>query len=440
MAGSRLRPPVPSPPALRPYLRFQKLPTAALGPVRRTVETDDAFRERVAAVVEEELAGRVGWLWLHRPDGWAGEAASLIEAAEADEAAASQARDERVAAKRLDAAEAATRRVAGEVAAVRAELSSEHDRRVEAEGKLHRTERRLTQLDVELGGARRRLVQAEDELAAARAREANAEARAGDAEARVAVVEALLAEAEARARVADAALDLARRGTEAPAVPGVVLVSPTPVAPATVTDVPGLVAALRDAAEATQRLGTALAAAATAVGADTEPDVCPPDAGVMAPPVAARRRRVRRTPLPLPGGMYADTIQAATHLVRQPGVLLVVDGYNAAKLGWPDDVLPVQRERLLDAMEELIARHGTAVHVVFDGADVTPGAPGRRQMRVEFSPPGVSADEVIVELVGSVPTDRPIVVATNDGEVREGSRAGGANVISSQQLLAVARR
>ena len=53
---------------------------------------------------------------------------------------------------------------------------------------------------------------------------------------------------------------------------------------------------------------------------------------------------------------------------------------------------------------------------------------------------GVTADEVIVEMVGSLPADRPLVVATNDGEVRNGARAGGANVISSEQLLSVARR
>jgi predicted RNA-binding protein with PIN domain len=138
--------------------------------------------------------------------------------------------------------------------------------------------------------------------------------------------------------------------------------------------------------------------------------------------------------------MFADTVEAATHLVRQSGVLLVVDGYNAAKRGWPDDTLAVQRERLLDALEELVARHGTSVHVVFDGADLWTAPAGRRHLRIEFSPAGVSADDVIVELVGSLPADRPVVVATNDGEVRAGARAGGANVISSEQLLAVARR
>jgi predicted RNA-binding protein with PIN domain len=204
--------------------------------------------------------------------------------------------------------------------------------------------------------------------------------------------------------------------------------------------VPGaLVTALRDASDATQRLGEALAAAAAAIEGEPSPA---PAVRPGAPPVRPHRRRVRRSPVPLPGGVLADTVQAATYLVRQPGVTLVVDGYNAAKLGWPDESLPLQRERLLDALEELVARHGTAVHVVFDGADVTPVPLGRRRrhMHVEFSPPGVLADDVIVDLVGAIPVDRPVVVATNDNEVRAGARAGGANVISSQQLLAAARR
>jgi predicted RNA-binding protein with PIN domain len=212
-------------------------------------------------------------------------------------------------------------------------------------------------------------------------------------------------------------------------------------------DTGALVDALSEAAAATQRLGQALAAAAAAVGPIALSEPCRPERALGAdapsrPAGAARRRRPnRRTPLPLPGGVFADTTEAATHLVRQPGVLLVVDGYNVAKLGWPDEPLPVERERLLDALEELVARHGTAVHVVFDGADVwTAPSTRRRRLRVEFSPAGVSADDVIVEMVGSLPAERPIVVATNDGEVRAGARAGGANVVSSQQLLAVARR
>ena len=87
-------------------------------------------------------------------------------------------------------------------------------------------------------------------------------------------------------------------------------------------------------------------------------------------------------PLRLPGGVWADSSEAALHLLRSPGVLLVVDGYNVAKLGWPQLALADQRARLLDALDELAARYGTDVRVVFDGADVAQLPVGRRYIRV----------------------------------------------------------
>src|SRR5262249_5299940 len=166
VAGTRLRPPLPSPPSLRPYLRFQKLPPAALGPVRKAVETDDAFRDRVAAVATEELVGRAGWPWVHRHDEWSTELDSLLAAEAEESASAAEARTERAVGKRADAAEAAARRATGELAVVRAEMATAVERRRELEASQARLERRATQLEIELGGARRRLEQADLGVAA----------------------------------------------------------------------------------------------------------------------------------------------------------------------------------------------------------------------------------------------------------------------------------
>ena len=120
---------------------------------------------------------------------------------------------------------------------------------------------------------------------------------------------------------------------------------------------------------------------------------------------------------------------------------MVVDGYNVAKLGWPDAALPDQRERLLDVLDDLVHRHSTTVEVVFDGADVGPVRPARRRrVGVRFSPPSVLADDVIRELVAGHPSTDPIVVVTNDRAVAHDVRAAGANVVTSDGLLAVARR
>ena len=149
----------------------------------------------------------------------------------------------------------------------------------------------------------------------------------------------------------------------------------------------------------------------------------------------------RRTPLGVPGGLLGDSLEVARHLVRQPDVTLVVDGYNVAKLGWPELGLADQRDRLLDVLEDLVRRIGVSTVVVFDGSDVNCPPTGRRLVRVRFTPRGVLADDEIRDLAARVlPADRPVVVATNDNEVVKGVRSSGANVISSESLLAISRR
>ena len=139
--------------------------------------------------------------------------------------------------------------------------------------------------------------------------------------------------------------------------------------------------------------------------------------------------------------MHVGTAEADAWLLTEAEAAVVVDGYNVAKLGWPDSVLADQRERLLDVLDDLATRYSTTVEVVFDGADVGPvRSARRRRVAVRFSPPQVLADDVIRELVASYPPTDPIVVVTNDRAVAHDVRAAGANVVSSDGLLAVARR
>jgi rRNA-processing protein FCF1 len=78
--------------------------------------------------------------------------------------------------------------------------------------------------------------------------------------------------------------------------------------------------------------------------------------------------------------------------------------------------------------------------VVFDGADVVAPPAGRRLVRVRFSPPGVTADDVVRDEVAALDPAIPVAVVTNDRDLRRRVRAEGANVIASDQLLALARR
>jgi rRNA-processing protein FCF1 len=61
-------------------------------------------------------------------------------------------------------------------------------------------------------------------------------------------------------------------------------------------------------------------------------------------------------------------------------------------------------------------------------------------VRVQFSPPGVIADDELRRLVAGMPSEHPVVVATNDRSLADDLRRMGANVVRSEQLLAVARR
>jgi predicted RNA-binding protein with PIN domain len=139
--------------------------------------------------------------------------------------------------------------------------------------------------------------------------------------------------------------------------------------------------------------------------------------------------------------MRAASPRADSWLVTEAGARVVVDGYNVAKLGWPDQPLGEQRARLVDVLEDLAVRHHARVEVVFDGAhDGTVRQSRRRHVRVRFSPAGVLADDVIRGLVAAEPATNPIVVVTDDREVVDDVRALGANVVASAGLLAVARR
>lgn len=181
-----------------------------------------------------------------------------------------------------------------------------------------------------------------------------------------------------------------------------------------------------------------------------------PPSGPSTPAAPARRTQARppkqtarRRPVPLPPGLLDDSAEAADFLVRVNGAVLLVDGYNATLSAWPDLPLVEQRERLVDAMAELVARTGADATVVFDGAEggggsraaaVGAGGRARRPVKVLFSAPDVPADDVILELVDGAALHRPVVVASDDRAVQAGAAERGANVLSRSQLLSTLRR
>ena len=68
-----IKDPAGSPKSLQPFLKFQKMPARAMPAVRKVLDTDDAFRERVASVVALGVLDQAGVLFLTRPEGWEAE-------------------------------------------------------------------------------------------------------------------------------------------------------------------------------------------------------------------------------------------------------------------------------------------------------------------------------------------------------------------------------
>jgi len=139
----------------------------------------------------------------------------------------------------------------------------------------------------------------------------------------------------------------------------------------------------------------------------------------------------------MPPGVWDDAPEAAAHLVRLPGVVVLVDGYNVARTAWPSLTPEEERLRLISVLEELHARTGAEVTVVFDGIQEGAAMSGHasRTVRVRFTAEGVSADDVVRDMVDRFPLQRPVVVVSSDREVADGARARGANSVSSRQFL-----
>ena len=98
-AGAKVRPPLSFPAELKRFLRFHKLPPAALAQVRAAVEGDDDFRKRLASVATTDLVDEVGVLWLSRPEGWAEAITDLLPEKVVDDETALR-REERDASRR----------------------------------------------------------------------------------------------------------------------------------------------------------------------------------------------------------------------------------------------------------------------------------------------------------------------------------------------------
>jgi predicted RNA-binding protein with PIN domain len=398
------------PAQLRQYARFAPNRRAkfAGNAMAAALETDPLFRQRIGEKLREAQAELAGALdsgspppaadpldvaaaaYVLRPTGWvklvtaAGEEAQRADAERADEE--SRAELERLRAE-LAQARDATRT---ETERLRADLEAA---RKEAES-LHRKLRAAVS-DVRRGEAALRKVHAETEILRA---EGQTQLSAAESEARR--LKARLTEAEASL---EATRKAAREGRS-------------------VEDM--RVRLLLDTVlEAAQGLRRELALPPVSVRPAETVDAVEP--GRMTPKDIAARALSEHDPAIL------------DQLLALPQAHLVVDGYNVTKTGYPQMPLEKQRLRLLGQLSQLAAQTGAEVTCVFDGAELAAPvllAPPRG-VRVLFSKPGVTADELIRQLVRAEPPGRPVIVASTDREVADGVAKAGARPIASAMLL-----
>lgn len=433
----------PLPGKVRSLVRARRQAPNWAGTMRQALEEDEAFRRWVAADADEEELGRLAWLWLVRPEGWSDELAGLVETAVLE---AEQVKEKAAAQERITSLEREAERARQELQAMASSIQSVRGELEEVRKDRARLERRLAAAESARDAAAARAIDAEARLAAAGADKA----RLTEA------VEALQARLDASDLARSGAEEVARRAAgraaEAEAETRRLADERQAQLDESARRQSSVAAAVARAGAAASELGLALAEAAA--------DLVPSEAPVLeearraaepTPTVTPARRRgsASRRPLPLPPATFADSPEAAGHLVRAHDVHLIVDGYNVTFTSWAAREasgrnLPELRHRLVSALSELALRVKLPVTVVFDGTDaggrVAAPAPSRPWLRIQFSPSVKEADDVIVETVAGLPAETPVVVASDDRELRERVRAHGANVIGVGQLLSVLGR
>ena len=381
--GQKRKPTLPYPRQLKPFFNKQRLPNAALGRLRRVIDDDPVFRTRLAAGAVPELVDEIGRLWLEHGDGWADAASEL--AAQID--ATAESGDAQAQLRRADKRRNAAEQVA---ARTRVELLQRNEIIELQETEVHELRAEITKAGELLAEMKAELSDARLEIRHARDREA------------AAVVKAQTA-ADDRRSFQDQL---------------VAAQEPTPIQVPDHND--DIVAAAETARQLAEQLETLL--------------VSPSENDAKA---ALPKRRSARTPLSLPGGVIASSGEAAEFLARS-GAQLIIDGYNVAKLGWPNLPLEEQRNVLLDVVENLALRFGTNVTVIFDGASVVGAHASRRRLtRVMYSPAGIIADDVIRDEVKRIPDNNAVVVVTNDAQIVRDVRKDGVNVVPSNAFLSI---
>jgi predicted RNA-binding protein with PIN domain len=455
----------------------RKLPADWAVTMCRVVDTDDTFRSEVASAADEEDLGRLAWLWLTRPEGWRDELDGILTE---ERRVRELSEREQELTSRLDSTEKKldlSRRELEDTRKANDDLLAESDRLRKVAGDHAASGRALQARISELEAANKAASSAstkalervrvlegekEDLLAAILAARVSTQEAESERDRLARQVSQLVADKQestaANRLVAEEAL-AARRAAAGALVRVLEARATLEAAIDAAADELG-VPQVRPGGDPGGDPGErSLAGSGSTTSRSRDPEFVGEDAsGVGQPGLASWStapsewepgkqgywtRAVRRR-LDLPPAILDDSPEAAGYLVRAPGAVLIVDGYNVALTSWPGVDLPSSRDRLVSALAELAVRVKIPVSVYFDGNEeggrVPPPAVARPWLKVYFSASSREADEDIVSAIEALDQEVAVVVATDDGQVRSDSGDLGANVISVGQLLAVLGR
>lgn len=149
-----------------------------------------------------------------------------------------------------------------------------------------------------------------------------------------------------------------------------------------------------------------------------------------------------RKPLPFVKGLTGEDPRTLEGWLKAKNLHVLVDGYNVTKSkgGFGDLELPKQRQRLVQELNSVARKRGVKVTIVFDGSHVPPGSArlAKGPAVVEYSRPDEIADDHLVALLEKLPA-YPVLVVTDDRELRDRAARRGATIAGSKQLLALIR-
>lgn len=149
-------------------------------------------------------------------------------------------------------------------------------------------------------------------------------------------------------------------------------------------------------------------------------------------PVLDDRGGRRGRPSRLPEGIAAGTRRAAEWLVGD-GRVLLVDGYNVSRTHRADLSFPEQRRWLEEAVAALAQRRHVDATIIWDSAHGTATTRrSRRGLTVRFTRSDATADdELVLHVQLALDPATPVVVVTDDGELRTRLAQHGVDLLDS---------